>query len=538
MYRPPRDRRPFIVGGAVVALVLALAVTYFVTRGGGSGSTQHGIASDVSKTIPVDGASLSAEVVTPDHDSGAPLLVIPGAWGAKARTYKSIATEFAQSGYQVVVYAQRGLGGSTGEADFAGLATQRDASAVIDWALQHTHADQHKIGMFGISYGAGISLLAAARDPRIKAVAALSTWADVAESYDQNGTPNIGGLGSLIGGDPANQGRHYDSTVQQLRHTLLNSPAHLGSLLHKISPVRSPDHYVDKLNKNGPAIMIANAYQDSLLNPRQLLPFFAQLSTPKKLELAAGDHGGPELSALTGNTANQTLIDARAWLDHYIRGTNNGVQTEDPIVLRNALTGQVTTYRKWPSPTSKDRVTLAPPGKTLNLGDTPNPTWTGTIQHAGADSGASSGPLQIFNPTYRAPSVMLSAVKATDALVWNGPTLSSDVPIVGVPSIRLGLSSTSKTATIYVHFYDVAQNGLATLVDFEPYTATGLSKDKTTYVTIDMQPISWTVSGGHRLTLVVDTFDKRYQSLTPAGNSVTVSSTRTAPDSFTAPVAR
>ena len=63
----------------------ALGIVYFVTRGGGSNGTAGGIRSDVQKTIPVDGAKLSAEVVTPKHDVGAPLLVIPGAWGAAGK---------------------------------------------------------------------------------------------------------------------------------------------------------------------------------------------------------------------------------------------------------------------------------------------------------------------------------------------------------------------------------------------------------------------------------------------------------------------
>lgn len=534
MYQP-RDRRPVVVGVVVGLVVLVAVLAYFVVTGNNSSNPPPGIASDVTKKIPVRGATLAAEVVTPQHAAGAPLLVIPGAWGATPQRYRSVATYFARAGYQVVVYAQRGLGGSTGKADFGGIATQRDVSAVIDWALRHTRANRHRIGMFGISYGAGISLLAAARDPRIKAVAALSTWTNVAQSYDQDGTPNIGGLAALLGGHQPD--RHYDATVIHLRHTLLDAPTHLGPLLHKISPTRSPSSFVRRLDKNRPAIMLANAFEDSLLNPRQLLPFYSRLTTPKRLEFAAGDHGGPELSALSGDPMNQTLIDARAWLDHYVRGVANGIQNEDPIVLRNVRTGQVTIYRKWPTATAKDRATLAAPGITAQSGDAVNPTWTATIEHAGVATAATSGPMQI-GTSYTPPEIAVDAIKPSDAFVWNGPALSADLPIEGTPSVRLGLSSTSPTATIYLHLYDVTANGRGSLVDFQPYTATGLSPTSARYLTINMQPISWTVPGGDHLTLVVDTFDKRYQSLTPAGNSVTVSSTKAEPASFTAPIRR
>lgn len=534
MYPPPRDRRPLLVGVVVGLAVLVAVVSYFVVTGTGSSSPPSDVATDVRKTISVDGVRLAAEVVTPQDSADPPLLVIPGSWGADVATYHSIATLFAHDGYQVVVYAQRGFGGSTGRADFAGPASQRDARAVINWALAHTHANAHRIGMFGLSYGAGISLLTAAHDPRVKAVAALSTWSSVADSYDQDRTPNIAGLGVLVGG---NKPPHpFDATTERLRSTLLNRPAQLGPVLQAISPVRSPDHYVRELNKNKTAIMLANGFEDSLLNPRQLIAFFDALTTPKRLELAAGDHGGPELSALAGRP-NQTVDDAKAWLDHYVRGADNGIQSEDPIVLRDVRTGQLHLYRKWPAAAAKDRVTLAPPGTAVPAGDTADPVWTATIAHAGAVSASSSGPMQ-FGHAYVPPWVQVKDIKPSDAVVWNGRALSTDLSIDGTPSATFGLSSTSPTATIYLHLYDVAPNGRGSLIDFQPYTATGLSPDNARQVTIDMQPIAWTLPGGDHLTLVVDTFDKRYQSLTPAGNSVTVSSTRSNPATFTAPVGR
>jgi putative CocE/NonD family hydrolase len=458
---------------------------------------------------------------------------MPASWGAAADAYRDIATRFAKEGYVVVSYAQRGFGGSSGRVDFAGPATQHDARAVIDWALHHTRADPKRIAMMGMSYGAGISLLTAAHDPRVKAVVALSTWADLAQVYDQDRTPNKYGLGVLIGG--THPKAPFDDTVRRLRETLLDSPARVGPLLRSISPERSPDNFVRQLNANKPAIMIANAFEDSLFNPRQVIPFFDALHTAKRLELAAGDHGGPELSALSGQP-NQTVDDAEAWLDHYMRGTPNGINTEDPIIFREVRTGQLYTYKRWPTATKKDEVTLAAPGTALRPGDAANPTWTATIRHAGTDSGASSGNMQFgSSDTYTPPPIVVPAIKPDDAFVWNGPALSSPVVLGGTPTVHLGLSSTSRTATIYLHLYDVDDTGHGSLVSFQPYTATGLSASKPRELTIDMQPISWSVPSGDHLTLVIDTYDQRYQSLTPAGNSVTVSSTSGEPAWFSAP---
>jgi len=74
----PRDKRRLIVG-AVIAVAVILATTlYFVVFRSSSSHPQRGIASDVLKKIPVDGADLAAEVLTPRNVPHPPLIVFPG----------------------------------------------------------------------------------------------------------------------------------------------------------------------------------------------------------------------------------------------------------------------------------------------------------------------------------------------------------------------------------------------------------------------------------------------------------------------------
>jgi predicted acyl esterase len=528
MYR--RDRRLPVAGIVVALAVVATVVTIIVRRGNSGNKPPGGVASDVMKTIPTHGAKLAAEVITPRGKGPAPLVVMPTAWGDQGpTTYRAIGLGLAGAGYQVVAYAQRGFGGSTGKIDFAGPGTQRDASAVITWALHNTRADPDHIAMFGMSYGAGISLLAAAHDPRVKVVAATSTWANQAKTFAPDGTPAIAALSVLIG----NHRPAYDQTVKHLQTTLADTPAKLAAALRAISRVRSPSSYVKQLNKNHPAILIANAFEDSIFSPAQLIPFFAALTTPKHLELAAGDHGGPERSALSG-LPNHTIDDVRAWLDHYLRGAANGIDQEDPIELKDVRTGELDTYRTWPTATNGDRSPLGAPNTASTTID-PSSTWSAHIP-SGTDSGATTGPMQFVPSTaYRLPQLTISTVDRAHAFVWDGPQLPSGLPLRGTPSVRLGLSATSKTATVFLYLYDVTSDGLGTLVDFQPYSTTGLSATKARDVTIAMQPISWSVPSGDHLTLVIDTFDPHYQSLALAGTTVTVSSSKSEPASFTGP---
>lgn len=531
MRRRPRPSIWALVA-VVVAVALAVVVVLVVKRG--STPVATGGQQDRMVTIKVDGAALSAEVMAPGTKGRAPLLVMPGSWGGAATMYHVLGMRFAQSGYEVVAYAQRGWGGSTGEADFGGVKTQQDASAVIDWALQHTQADPQHIGMLGASYGAGISLLAAAHDKRVRAVVALSTWTDVAAALDQNGTPNTSALQVLIG--PARRG-HFDATVLSLRNTLVTAPTEMGAALRKISASRSPMTYVDQLNANGPAIMLANGFEDSIFNPAQLLPFFDKLTTPKRLELAPGDHGGPELAALTGGVS-QTVEDGRMWLDHYLRGSDNGIDKQAPILLRDIRTSQPHGFRSWPTIDPADRVDLAAPGSPTTSVTTEPSAWTATLQ-AGTDSAASAGPAQyVASPDYSPPHAALATITPDRGLVWSGPALTKPLVVNGTPRLQVNVASSATTATLFAYLYDVGQDGFGTLLDMAPYSITGLTPKKARTVTIPLQPASYTLPAGDRVALVIDAGDPRYESLAPAGTQITVSSTEHAPAWLGLPVTK
>src|SRR5439155_20039282 len=110
------------------------------------------------------------------------------------------------------------------------------------------------------------------------------------------------------------------------------------------NPVRSAATGVGALNRNKTAVMLANGYEDSLIIPNQLVTFFDQLTGPKRLELRVGDHGGPEGSGLAG-AANEVWQSATRWLDHYVRGVDNGVQNDDPVQLKDVTTNQWHSYK-------------------------------------------------------------------------------------------------------------------------------------------------------------------------------------------------
>jgi putative CocE/NonD family hydrolase len=266
---------------AILVVVLAVAATAAVALviGRESLTSGSGTSGRAAATITAtDGVRLSAETYAPASSDAPALVVMPVPFGSPGTVYRPVAAALQARGYEVVTYLQRGFHESQGEVDFAGPATQRDASTVITWALKHTAADADRIGMFGMSYGAGVSLLAAAHDPRVRAVAALSTWTDWARSFGPNGTPSTQAVSILF---HEAQSRLAPSAAPWV--STLHDPSKFNTQLAALSATRSPQTYVAQLNHNNPAIMIANAYEDSFLPPAQLVDFFDALTTPKRL---------------------------------------------------------------------------------------------------------------------------------------------------------------------------------------------------------------------------------------------------------------
>ena len=140
------------------------------------------------------GITLKGNVFTPAGARAGdryPLIVFPTSWGMPQIEYLAQAQKLADAGYTVVSYTSRGFWLSGGNIEVAGPPDVADASSVIDWALAHTPSDPARIGMGGVSYGAGISLLAAGHDKRIKAVVAMSGWADLIQSIYSGRTQHL-----------------------------------------------------------------------------------------------------------------------------------------------------------------------------------------------------------------------------------------------------------------------------------------------------------------------------------------------------------
>lgn len=121
------------------------------------------------------GVSLTASFLP--GENGAAVILSHGYRGSKDEL-EPVATALNAAGFGVLTYDLRGCGESGGAPTF-GAYEQLDLCAIVDYLETRPELDGGRIGAFGFSMGAATTLLAAALDPRLRAVVADSAWADV-----------------------------------------------------------------------------------------------------------------------------------------------------------------------------------------------------------------------------------------------------------------------------------------------------------------------------------------------------------------------
>lgn len=453
------------------------------------------------ETIPGQGGTpLKAFVITPTGRGGGPfpLVVLPSSWGVNNIEYVGAAARLAyESGYSVISYTSRGFHDSAGEIDVAGPDTVADVSRVIDWGIASAGGDPARIGVGGISYGAGQALLAAGADPRIKAVAALSTWTDLGRSLYPNETVSAQAVELLLAaghltGRPGPVLREAEAAYRENR---------FADVL-PISPPRSPASRVGSIKA---AVMIGNAWNDGLFPPSQITDFFGALSGPKRLMLSPGDHATAELFGAAG-LPNEIWTSVGRWFDHHLKGIDNGIDREQPVQLKPNNGGAWRSYPSWSAATTRtDTVPLA--ADRIGAG-WPTVAESGTVLVSGALQGFLRIPVGVATPL----------IDRGAAAVWRGPVQWTATTVSGTPRAHLTVTPSAPKTTLYAYLYEVNPLGLGALITHKPVTLTGTT---TRTLDLDLEPAVWHISAGNRLVLVVDTTDARYRGSSTLGSSVT-----------------
>ena len=175
-----------VIAAAAAVLILAWAL---VPAGRGFLLVGRGPALPTSPLIdlPHEAVSFAASdgvrlagTLFPVSTARAAIILVHGFKNTRADMYAH-AMFLDEAGYAVLVYDSRGCGDSDGVFG-VGATEDRDVVGAASYLRSRGFA---RVGVLGVSLGAGDALLAAARDPGIAAVIADSSWADERVQLDR-----------------------------------------------------------------------------------------------------------------------------------------------------------------------------------------------------------------------------------------------------------------------------------------------------------------------------------------------------------------
>ncbi|WP_052600785.1 alpha/beta fold hydrolase [Bacteriovorax sp. Seq25_V] len=469
-----------------------------------------------------DGFVLSANLLVPKvnakekNGNKFPTIIFGNSWLLDEHEYLRQATRLAKEGYQVLSYSLRGWGCSEGEIDIIGPSDTSDFKLVVDWLRDHTSVDMKRIGLSGISYGGGLSLMMAAKEPRIKTVVAMSAWGSLLDALYANETPRkfwgdfLIISGKYLGNAPQYVKEYFDklsetSDEKEIAHII------------KWAKERSPVEFIDEVNKRKVPVMIANNFGDNLFTPNNVLSYFKKLKGPKKLILAQGTHATTELGGLFFEK-NIHFNFAKIWFDYWLKGIDHPFIHDKDMFIESDLKKErniVSSKRfdRFKKPLYLNERGVLGAGKLLGT----YPVLKESDEYFSYfDSFAGSGiPFisDLIDGNFSVPKFeYIPRLFRRHALVFEGKRLSETLLVQGNVEVSLKVKSTDENIHLIGYLYDVGPRNIAKLITHGVVTKRSVIPFQNYILKFDLNTTSYKVDRDHSLVFVIDSSDILYNS--------------------------
>nr|WP_243393472.1 CocE/NonD family hydrolase [Leptospira perolatii] len=470
---------------------------------------------DSLKISSADGTKLAANIFQPKNPvSGKkyPTVIFVNSWALNEYEYLVPAAKLAKKGYVVLSYSTRGFGFSDGLINTAGPKDREDLNAVVNWLEANPLVDTANIGIAGISYGAGISLIGVSVDPRIKTAVAMSGWGSLKRSLYGNDTPRLVWGLILIGAGYFTG--HMDPTIVQNFQKLLGHQD--VEAVTTWAAERSAESFVDQLNSSEKSVYISNNFEDFLFNPNGVLDYYSQITVPKKLDMNEGVHASAEMPGILG-LSNLIWNNAYDWFDYWLKGIDNGIMSKPKVSFQKRFNGDRVSFPSWPSPSVSNKTYyLEPRGWFSNgrLSATPNTTNSSTGILSGADTLATTGfPIlsDLLSAHVEIPvTASLPLVSRINGIVYESGKLSASLKIRGKIFWNGRVSSSLGKANVNVYFYEMDDWGIGKLITHGTGTIFNASANQVRDLSIDLNAVAYDVPAGKKIAIALDTFDAQY----------------------------
>ena len=495
---PIAMRKPRI--GLVVALLLAGADVASLASfaQSNSQSPQPGVRLN-NVAVPMrDDVILRADVWLPSAEGKFPTLVYRTPYGKQAAPKEWTAfAKLVPRGYAVVIQDVRGRYASDGE--FVPYQNEgKDGYDTIEWAARQPWSDGN-IGTFGLSYPGAVQWLAAVESPpHLKAMVPAMTFFTPQSFFYSGGLfdgswlewiwMNIAPDARLRKNLPGPRTDAEASAIWKKEHERMEAFLPLRDLpdLKQAAPfyyewlAHPPaDPWWDwaelsnKYDRVHCAVLNFSSWYDEFYGPEGATANFNGLLSARKNEkdprtriiIGPWTHGSPDERKSGERDFGPTApIDydelILRWMDHYLKGLDNGVQREKPVRIFVMGTNTWRDEDAWPLKRAREQ--------SCYLGATDGQTHLGQLAAArNASKSATSTftsdpahPLSDPHPEYGAHDYRALAGR-DDVLVFDSKPMTTDTEITGPIKAEIYASADVPDFDLWVRLLDVAPDGTA-----------------------------------------------------------------------------
>ncbi|WP_260417061.1 CocE/NonD family hydrolase C-terminal non-catalytic domain-containing protein [Paractinoplanes abujensis] len=357
--------------------------------------------------------------------------------------------------------------------------------------------------MTGVSYNGTLPIMAAGTGhPALKAIVAMSA---VTSWYDYS---RANGLVVAPGGW---QGEDLDVMSEYI--LTRENPEVCAAAMDRLTRIQdratgdysrvwAARDYAARAGRIRAGVFLAQGLADWNVKPEQGIQLWSALRGHRKLWLYDGGHGSPR---------SQEFSDAvDRWIDHYVHGTDNGIDREPPVTLEDASATVVERTSSWPVPGTR----------------------TASLPLAGGPPRADT-----FTDNGRTQTVeQLIAAGSAHRLVYRRPALTRDVRLNGTPYVNLKVSIDNRTAAnLTAVLVDYGPPGVAPVVVtrgwIDPQNRVSKSRSlpvepgKKYKIRWDMQPADHVFEAGHQIGVALLSTDYDYTLRPLPGTRISVDPT-------------
>lgn len=430
-----------------------------------------------------DGVRLAADIYLPECTQPVPTVLIRTPYGKE--TGASAYFRFVQRGYAVVIQDVRGRESSEGEW-LPMYYEVEDGDDTLTWIAAQPWSDKH-VGMTGGSYLGYVQWAAAASEnPYLKAmlssVCAGSPFIDIPR---RGGCFNSGMLAwaFLVSGQRANpqlMERDDWDEVLNIRPLKELAPKALGYRIPFLQKWFDHMDY-DRLWQKGnwkertgshrvPALIMSGWFDDNGMGTTEALELYHDYQE-KKVILGPWMHSGNANYDINGFSLGTNALRydmdlvCLDWLEHYLKGVENGVNHTPAVEYYTMGTNQWKTADNWPVPGTAELSLYLDGGcenaAAANLGILSDraPLHPSSDSYLYHPEDPAVHLVDMSENELEVPADYSQEEQRPDILCYSTPVLTRDLTITGDATAELYLSSDCEDTDLVVRITDVDEEG-------------------------------------------------------------------------------